>query len=466
MNRRDFLAASGATALSGPLATLARLDRTRDGAPTADALGAVSRRPPADYTLRIAPLKLELAPGKVVHTVAYNGAVPGPVLRLKHDAPATVDVVNDTGDEEFVHWHGLTIPADVDGSMEEGSPPIPAHGRRSYTFTPDPPGTRWYHSHLFAGKNFNRATYTGQYGFLMVDTPDEPGRFDQEIFLALHDWEGFITGGDDGFEMVGYRYSSINGRLLGSDEPVRVREGQHLLVHVLNASASEAHSLSLPGHRFTVRALDGNGVPNPIAVETLTLQPGERIDALVEMNAPGVWILGEPGDAFRKSGMGVVVEYAGRQGAPQWSAPKAATWDYRLFADQRPAPRADDGRIERIPLLIKSVFRGHGDFEHWSINGKQYPRTDLIPLASGSRYRLALENPSTEDHPVHLHRHTFELTKYAGVATSGVRKDVVTLPAHGAIEVDFTAGPPGKTLFHCHLQDHMDAGFMMLFDCR
>lgn len=466
MNRRDFLATSGATALSGSLATLARFDRIAGAAPEPAALREMPHRAPADYTLRIAPLKLELAPGKVVHTVAYNGAVPGPVLRLKHGAPVTVDVINDSGDEEFVHWHGLAIPADVDGSMEEGSPSIPAHGRRSYTFTPDPPGARWYHSHLFAGKNFNRSTYTGQFGFLMVDARDEPGRFDQEIFLALHDWDGFITGGDDGFEMVGYRHSSVNGRLLGADEPIRVREGERVLVRVLNASASEAHSLAFPGHRFTVQALDGNPVPTSVAVETLTLQPGERVDALVEMNTPGVWILGEPADAFRKAGMGVVVEYAGRQGTPQWAAPKIIAWDYRLFADQNPAPRADEGRIERIPLQIRSVFRGHGDFEHWSINGKLYPKTDVIPLTSGSRYRLALDNPGTEDHPIHLHRHTFELTKYGGVPTSGVRKDVVTLPAHGAIEVDFTAGPPGKTLFHCHLQDHMDAGFMTLFDCR
>ncbi len=466
MNRRDFIAASSVAAFSGPLSTLARLDRAAAGAPMAAASCDIPRGVPPDYTLRVAPLRLELAPGKIVHTVAYNGAVPGPLLRLKQGALVTVDVINDTGDDELVHWHGLALPADVDGSMEEGSPPVPAHGRQSYTFAPDPPGTRWYHSHLFAGKNFNRSTYTGQFGFLLVDAPDEPGRFDQEVFIALHDWDGFITGGDDGFEMVGYRHSSINGRLLGAAEPIRVREGERLLVHVLNASASEAHSLSLAGHRFTVQALDGNAVPTAAAVETLTLQPGERIDALVDMSAPGVWILGEPGDAFRRSGMGVVVEYAGRTGAPQWIAPRETAWDYRQFGAQRQAPRAADGTVERIPLVIRSVFRGHGDFEHWSINGKQYPKTDVIPLRSGSRYRLALDNQSTEDHPIHLHRHSFELTKVAGAKTSGILKDVVTVPAHGATEVDFTAGPPGKTLFHCHLQDHMDAGFMLLFECQ
>ena len=191
MNRRDFLATSGSTALAAGVMA-GGFD--------------LRMRAVADHTLRIAPLKLELAPGKIVETVAYNGTVPGPLLRLKQGVPVTIDVHNDSASEEFVHWHGLTIPPAVDGSMEEGTPSIPARGSRSYTFTPNPAGTRWYHSHLSAGKNFNRASYTGQYGFLMIDAPGDPGHYDQEVFLAMHDWGGYITGGDDGFEMVGYKY--------------------------------------------------------------------------------------------------------------------------------------------------------------------------------------------------------------------------------------------------------------------
>ena len=448
MNRRDFLATSGSTALAAGV--------------VAGGLNWKGFGRAADHTLRIAPLKLELAPGKIVETVAYNGAVPGPLLRLKQGVPVTIDVQNDSANEEFVHWHGLSIPPAVDGSMEEGTPSIPAHGLRSYTLTPNPAGTRWYHSHLIAGKNFNRAGYTGQFGFLMIDAPGDPGRFDQEIFLAMHDWGGYITGGDDGFEMVGYKYSSINGRLLGFGEPVRVREGQRVLIHALNASASESHWLSLPGHRFTVLALDGNPVATQATVELLRLDPGERVDAIVEMKSPGVWILGDPRDNFRNAGLGIVIEYAGRTGAPKWSAPGESRWTYLDFGSA--APAAPSAVAKEIRLTFRSVFKGHGDFEHWSINDKQYPRTDVVQLREGSRYRLILENPSTDDHPVHLHRHTFELTKFTGIATSGIHKDVVTIPAHGSVEAEFTAGSPGKILFHCHIQDHMDSGFMMLFE--
>jgi len=130
-----------------------------------------------DFTLRIAPVDLEIAPRKIVHTIGYNGSVPGPILRLREGRPVTVEVHNDTAAPELVHWHGLFIPPEVDGSMEEGTPMVPAHGARSYTFVPSPSGTRWYHSHTGAGRNLKRATYSGQFGMLYVESAGDPGRF-------------------------------------------------------------------------------------------------------------------------------------------------------------------------------------------------------------------------------------------------------------------------------------------------
>jgi len=85
---------------------------------------------------------------------------------------------------------------------------------------------------------------------------------------------------------------SVNDKALGAGEPIRVKPGERVLFHFLNASAIENRHLALPGHKFNVIALDGNAVPTPGAVDVLMLGPGERIDAWVEMNQPGVWILG------------------------------------------------------------------------------------------------------------------------------------------------------------------------------
>ncbi|HEY4099308.1 MAG TPA: multicopper oxidase family protein [Gemmatimonadales bacterium] len=449
MNRRMFVSACGAAALS-----------SRRGAVPGD-LSWMLRAP--DHTLRIAPLELELAPGKRVRTTAYNGSVPGPLLRLREGVPVTIAVTNDSAQEEFVHWHGLKIPPVADGALQEGSLPIPPHGGTlQYEFTPKPAGFRWYHSHAFAGRDLSRSTYSGQFGFLYIDPSNDPGAFDQEHFLALHDWAPYLTGGDDGFESVAYRYSSINDKLLGHGEPLRVREGERVLLHLLNASATDSHWIALAGHQLTVVAMDGNPVPTQQTLDVVRIDPGERIDAVVAMTNPGVWILGEATEEVRSAGMGIVVEYAGRTGAPKWlPAANKVRWSYTLFGSTTPAELA---AATPVPLVFQSVFHGHGAFEGWSINGKSFPRTDTIRLTRGERYRLMFDNRCAEDHPLHLHRHTMELVSADGKRTSGLLKDVIVVPAYSKVEADVVADDPGKALFHCHLQDHMDSGFMTLFD--
>ena len=101
--------------------------------------------------------------------------------------------------------------------------------------------------------------------------------------------------------------------------------------------------------------------------------------------------------------------------------------------------------------------------EQWTINGKSYPNTSPVALREGQRYRLHMTNRSTDDHPIHLHRHVFELRRIANTVTSSILKDVVLVPAGEQPDVEFTADNPGFTLLHCHQQDHMDMGFMMLF---
>ena len=88
-----------------------------------------------DHSLRIAPLRLELAPGKVIDTFAYNGTVPGPVLRLREGRQVSIDIRNDTDIDDIIHWHGLYVPSEADGAMEEGSPMVERGGTQRYKFT-------------------------------------------------------------------------------------------------------------------------------------------------------------------------------------------------------------------------------------------------------------------------------------------------------------------------------------------
>src|SRR5579863_3565026 len=128
MERRDFLKNAGLVVAG--LASRSLSVATKNQSPQLT----------ADITLRIAPVSFDIAPGKTIHTIGYNGQVPGPLLRMKEGVPITVDVFNETDHEEIVHWHGQMISVEADGSTEEGSPAVPPHGHRRYNFTPKPAG--------------------------------------------------------------------------------------------------------------------------------------------------------------------------------------------------------------------------------------------------------------------------------------------------------------------------------------
>jgi FtsP/CotA-like multicopper oxidase with cupredoxin domain len=167
--------------------------------------------------------------------------------------------------------------------------------------------------------------------------------------------------------------------------------------------------------------------------------------------------------------MGIVVEYAGRSGKPQWVAPPRFRWNYALFAKPGASAPAPDETFEMTFAKDNAADDG---FNRWTINGVTFPTEDMfgkalpstLHLQQGRRYRLRMRNASDDIHPIHLHRHTFELTNVAGTSTAGVLKDVMMLGGYQQCEIDFVADNPGLTLFHCHQQLHMDYGFMTLLD--
>jgi FtsP/CotA-like multicopper oxidase with cupredoxin domain len=446
----------------------------------------------AGYTLRIGTGLVELSPQHIVSTTLYNGQFSGPLIRLKEGKRFVVDIHNDTDTPELVHWHGQFIPSDVDGAAEEGTPFIPPHSMRRIAYVPKPAGFRFYHTHVVAGGDLNRGTYTGQAGPVYIEPANNPGAYDREVFLVLKEFEpSFSSGGDMAMDMlagapikelqeigkkaeekfngpkgyeVGYELFGINGKMLGHGEPIRVRRGERVLFHVLNASAGEIRSLALPSHLFHIVALDGNPVPSPGDVPVLWLGTAERISAIVEMNRPGVWVLGDLADDDRGHGMGVVVEYAGAKGKPQWNKPKPFKWDYTQFGKTNATPASSD---ETIEMTIEKQNGKLNGFNRWTLNGDPFSMETMKPMYSvseGRRYRLKFRNASDDIHPLHLHRHSFELVRVGGKPTAGVLKDVVMVGGFQEVEFDFVADNPGVTLFHCHQQLHMDFGFMALFN--
>src|SRR5882762_5339408 len=366
---------------------------------------------PADYTMRIEASAIEIAPKRIVSAIIYNGQFPGPLLRFKEGQAVTVEVHNDTDTREQLHWHGQFVSPDMDGAAEEGTPFIPAHGMRRIVFTPRPAGFRFYHTHNRAGADLHAGQYSGQVGPVYIEAKHEPRGYDREVFLVLKEFEpSFSQGGDmaqdfltpatkvkdlesagessmkgslamgmpHGYE-VGYRYFTISGRMLGHGDPVRVKQGERVLFHVLNGSATEIRSLALPGHSFKVVALDGNPVPTSAEVPVLWLGTAERISAIVDMKHPGVWVMGDVADADRGHGMGIVVEYAAHKAKPVWTPQKPFHWNYAHFAKAGATARSPDDTFE---MTFAKDNADEAGFNRWTI------KWGGLPHDSGNRPRF------------------------------------------------------------------------------
>ena len=227
---------------------------------------------------------------------------------------------------------------------------------------------------------------------------------------------GYLLASDDGAMTPAYDVSTINGKVMGFGEPLRVKQGQRILLHVLNSSPTEVHWIALAGHALRVVALDGNPVPRPQTVPMLCLASGERVCAIVQMNTPGVWVLGEVRKHVQAAGMAIVVEYANATGAPKWHQPPNLVWNYEQFAASQSADQPANQPCAGPPSSSRSSSSRSSTATAASSAGPStaspIPTYGIAPLRQGRRYRLQFIKNSNDDHPLHLHRHSFELCSW------------------------------------------------------
>ncbi len=443
--------------------------------------------------LVIEQTRWEVRPGLTIPMRTYGGIVPGKTLRYHEGQRAVVRVINRSGESQTVHWHGLIVPDTVDGVPELGTPPIRAGQTRDYDFIVRPSGSRWYHSHM------NEGLFSGMYGPLIVEDKAEPGRYDREVILMLGAFGAHIPttssmkdqrpagsagltqpvmstsgmqgmsgmrgmsdsgamdsmgGSNMGMRDATYAAYGVNGKALFAGEPIRVKRGERIRFRIYNASPTKTFRIALPGHQFEVTHLDGYAVPRSRSIDALELGVAERIDAVVTMSNPGIWILGSTVAEERNAGLGIALAYDGSHGPASWRDDARDAFRYTDFGragQTLVTPRRTDLVLRKSSLAPDA----------WSINGEVYPHTTPIDVVEGSEYRIRFSNMSMMEHPMHLHGHGFELISVDGVATSGVTKDTVTVrPMGGSVEILLRANNPyrGRFLLHCHNEQHMEGG--------
>jgi FtsP/CotA-like multicopper oxidase with cupredoxin domain len=452
---------------------------------SASALGALgfarlasaqSAREVRDYSLVAASADIEVAPGQVWRTWAYNGQVPGPTIRATQGERIRVVLENRLDVPTTIHWHGVPLPNAMDGVPGLTQEPVEPGGSFIYEFDANVPGTYFYHSHV--GLQLDR----GLLGSLVIDPATPEGLADREFLLFLDDWlpgspdeamaammvttpgmgGGMMGGGmAGGTSLTDPPYAGFlaNGRLGTSAEPFTVTRGERVRFRIVNGSAATTHRIGLVGHRLTVTHSDGQAVA-PVDVDSLVIGMGERYDVVVRMDNSGTWPLLAGSVDSVVPGIVLPVVYAGERPtlAPVQVWPPSLMSGKRLaYSDLRPLiGSAVQASGRSIPLTLSAGANGT-----WTINGQAYPNADPFQFRLGERIRFQFRNMSMLRHPMHLHGHFFQLVdRTTGRASGPVKDTVIVEPMIGAVDVDWVADNPGRWLLHCHHAYHMEMGMV------
>jgi multicopper oxidase len=442
------------------------------------------------FQLTVGRTQWELAPGKVVDAYTYNGQVPGPELRVTEGDTVRVTVKNELDEPTTVHWHGVNVPSAMDGVPDTSGPPIAPGDTFTYEFVATPAGTRWYHAH-FDEMNQQGGGLTGA---LVIEPRDPPAtRPDREYTLLTGEWVstaggpalaaptpaaaggmpgmtgnngmggGMMGAGSSAMARPPFDTFTVNGKAYPSAAPLMVRQGERVRVRLINGSATDTQVFALAGHRLTVTHSDGNPLAVPVDVDAVPLGVGERADVEFVADNPGRWKLEALVPALSNQGQMVDltdVVYEGHEGEAARDFPPDAHVQIAKYADFAGPPHpAPPDRTYELTLSGGMMMMGTGS-DAWTINGRSYPDTPPIDVKVGQRIRLRLFNMSMEDHPMHLHGHTFQVVGINGRAVDGPLKDTLTIHPMEQYDIEFVANNPGTWLFHCHNLVHMMGGLM------
>lgn len=381
----------------------------------------------------------------------YDGLIPGPLVDAKVGDTLVVHFKNSLPEATSIHWHGVRLPAAMDGSMAAQKPVAPGE-TFEYRFTFKDAGLFWYHPHLRSDTQVN----DGLYGAIRVRGPNEP-EVDQEEILVLDDLtlkkDGSIEDYlDDESKMMGRGGDTllVNGQ---ANRVFDWRPGSRVRLRIVNAANGRFFNLALPGHTFHVIGGDAGFLPAPVDVDDVLVAPGERYDVIVvpHGSAP-LTLTNDPYDRGHDSGM----------------MPSAPVATVRLVGDTMttgslpssfPAFTPLGARPVDQTLVLNEALAGDGFV--FTINGKTFPDVPTIMVRNGETRAFEVRNDSEMDHPFHLHGFFFDVVARDGKPLAPVlRKDTVIVPKKSSLSLVARFDEPGMWMYHCHILEHAEGGMM------
>lgn len=223
------------------------------------------------FELTTSVIQWEVDAGKVVEAWAYNGQVPGPMIRVTEGDRVRVVLKNELPESTSIHPHGLLVANPKDGVPGITQKAVKPGETYTYEFTVRNSGSHMYHSHHNAAKQITK----GLLGAFIVDPKDaaQDVAYDVEALIVLNDQLGGFT---------------LNGKSFPATAPISAKVGQKLRIRYFNQGLV-AHPMHLHGLTQTVIARDGYMQPAPWNCDTVNVAPGERWDVIVSCDEPGVW---------------------------------------------------------------------------------------------------------------------------------------------------------------------------------
>lgn len=413
--------------------------------------------PDREFSLTATTGEVEVAPDETIQTWLYDGEYPGPELRVAEGDRVRIAVENDLDEETTIHWHGMALPEAnaMDGVPGVTQTPIEPGDEFVYEFDATPTGTHWYHSHV--ALQLDR----GLLGPLIVEEADPHVDYDREQTLVLDEYltdeprvesesgnGGGMMGGFPGAPP--YEGTLVNGRLPDAPETVTVEDSERVRLRFINAGAATTYRVAVAGHTVAITHADGPAV-EPGTVDGFDIGMGERIDAVIEADDPGVWTIhAQPLDNETPPGR-ALLQYDGEDGGPNEEVTGSRLLEYSDLHAIRELSQYEGSPDRTVDLQLSPGGGMMGGSDEWTINGEAYPEADPITIAEDEHIRVRMTNHSPMRHPMHLHGHHFRV--------GNVLKDTVTVPGHmGQIEFDVIADNPGDWFFHCHHLYHMETG--------
>lgn len=414
-----------------------------------------------EYNFEASEFNWEIAPGKTIKAWGFNEQLPGPVLRANVGDTLVVRLTNNLKEATTIHWHGICLPATMDGT-DSVQKPIESGEVFEYRFVVPDSGTFWYHAHTNETVQMER----GMYGALIINSETDPVVDGEKIFMIddmkLNDKNEF-TKPTWYVPRAIERHDGRQGNTLllnGKEDLVfNANGGQTERWRFINSSSARYFMLHLGGKSFKIIASDGGLLEHPATVTKALITPGERIDIAVDFKEGETF----PIESLPYFRMTMLIRPKRETFATVKVGESKTSTAFIPETLRAISPLAPQDAVvtRKVKLSVDPRIRDQKDFR---INDSVHVNDK--PVMVGELQIWEVSNTSRMDHPFHLHGFFFQVIEENGKAPAyKAWKDTVNLTPKSTIKIAWMPdNRPGTWMYHCHIIEHHAAGMMAHFD--